>query len=261
MTGRVEGKVCVVTGGAMGLGEADCRLLAREGGKVIIADIADEKGNALAAEIGAEYYHLDVTKEAAWVDLMAHIKASYGKLNVLVNNAGIAGFGHVENTSETLWRKVNAVSTDATFFGMKHAIPLMRDSGEMCSIVNMSSVAGIVGTPYVFAYCAAKGAVRLMSKAAAVHCAQLGDPIRVNSVHPGAIETPMTTGAHAPDPDVPEIDDKSIKTSVYRQGSRVGEPNDIANAVLYLASDESKFTSGTEIIIDNTVTAMEGIVP
>jgi len=261
MTGRVEGKVCIVTGGAMGLGEADCRLLAQEGGKVIIADIADEKGKALADEIGAEYYHLDVTKEAEWVKLMAHVKGKYGKLNVLVNNAGIAGFAHVENTTEELWRKVNAVSTDATFYGMKHAIPLMRGSGELCSIVNMSSIAGIAGTPYVFAYAAAKGAVRLMSKAAAVHCAQLGDKIRVNSVHPGAIETPMTTGAHGQPSYVPEPDETAIKVSQHRAGSRVGEPNDIAYAVLYLASDESKFTSGTEFIIDNTVTATEAVVP
>lgn len=261
MTGRVEGKVCIVTGGAMGLGEADCRLLAAEGARVIIADIADEKGQALAADIGADYVHLDVTRKAAWEALMADVKAKHGKLNVLVNNAGIAGFAHVENTSEALWRKVNAVSSDATFFGMKHAIPLMRESGELCSIINMSSIAGIVGTPYVFAYAAAKGAVRLMSKAAAVHCAQNGDKIRVNSVHPGAIETPMTTGAHAPDPDAPVPDPITERTSTYRAGSRMGEANDIAYAVLYLASDESKYTNGAELIIDNSVTVTEGVVP
>lgn len=260
--GRVEGKVCVVTGGAMGLGEADSRLLASEGGKVIIADIADQKGRALADEIGAEFYHLDVTKESAWVEFFVHVKDSYGKLNVLVNNAGIAIFAHVENTTEEAWRKVNAVSSDATFFGMKHAIPLMRESGEPCSIINMSSIAGIAGAPYVFSYAAAKGAVRLMSKAAAVHCAQNGDQIRVNSIHPGAIETPMTTGQHAPDPSAPEeLDAIGERVSEYRQGSRVGEPNDIGYMVLYLASDESKFISGAEMIIDNTVTVTEGIVP
>ncbi|MDX1581258.1 MAG: SDR family oxidoreductase [Alphaproteobacteria bacterium] len=259
--GRVEGKVCIVTGGAMGLGEADCRLLAREGGKVIVADIADEKGEALAAEIGGEYVHLDVTSEQAWIDLMAHIKSKYGKLNVLVNNAGIAIPAHVENTTEDIWRKVKAVSEDGCFFGMKHAIPLMRESGENCSIINMSSIAGIAGTPYVFAYAAAKGAVRLMSKAAAVHCAQGGDKIRVNSVHPGAIETPMTTGQQKPASPPPEPDSIMEKVSGYRAGSRMGEPNDIGYAVLYLASDESKFVNGEEIIIDNTVTVTEGVVP
>ncbi len=261
MTGRVDGKVCIVSGGAMGLGEADCRLFAAEGGRVIIADIADEKGAALANELGAEFYHLDVTSEQAWIDLMAHVKTTYGKLNVLVNSAGIALPGTVENTTEDIWRKVKAVSEDGVFFGMKHAIPLMRESGEGCSIVNMSSVAGIIGTPYVFAYAAAKGAVRLMSKAAAVHCAQNGDKIRVNSIHPAAIETPMTQGISTPEADLPVEDEITRRTRDYRAGSAMGEPDDIGYMVLYLASDESKFTSGAEMIIDNTITSMEGVVP
>ena len=258
MTGRVEGKVCIVTGGAMGLGESDSRLLTQEGGKVIIADIADEKGKALAAEIGAEYYHLDVTSEAAWVELMAHVKARYGKLNVLVNNAGIVIPATVETCTEEIWRKVNAVSSDATFYGMKHAIPLMRESGEPCSIINMSSIAGIVGVPYVFAYAAAKGAVRLMSKAAAVHCAQNGDKIRVNSIHPGGIVTPMT---QAVGKQVAEAIAKDPRNKPSVRGTRPGEPDDIGWMVVYLASDESKYTNGTEMVVDNTVTSMEGIVP
>jgi 3(or 17)beta-hydroxysteroid dehydrogenase len=258
MTGRVEGKVCIVTGGAMGLGESDSRLLTQEGGKVIIADIADEKGKALAGEIGAEYYHLDVTSEAAWVELMAHVKASYGKLNVLVNNAGIVIPATVETCTEEIWRKVNAVSSDATFYGMKHSIPLMRESGEPCSIINMSSIAGIVGVPYVFAYAAAKGAVRLMSKAAAVHCAQNGDKIRVNSIHPGGIVTPMT---QAVGKQVAEAIAKDPRNKPSVRGTRPGEPDDIGWMVVYLASDESKYTNGTEMVVDNTVTSMEGIVP
>ena len=259
--GRLDGKVCIVTGGAMGLGEASCRLFAQEGAQVIVADIADAKGEALAEELGASFYRLDVTTEDAWVALMAHVKDQYGKLNVLVNNAGIAIPGTVENTSEENWRKVLAVSEDGCFFGMKHAIPLMRESGELCSIINMSSIAGTVGTPYVFAYAAAKGAVRLMSKAAAVHCAQNGDTIRVNSVHPAAIETPMTRGENPPQAELPEEDKITARTRDYRAGSRMGEPDDIAYTVLLLASDESKFTSGTEFVIDNTITSMEGIVP
>lgn len=256
--GRVEGKVCIVTGGAMGLGEADCRLLAAEGAKVIIADIADKEGEALATEIGADYVHLDVTKEDNWVSFLADVKARYGKLNVLVNNAGIVIPGNVETCTEDEWRKVNAVSTDATFYGMKHAIPLMRESGEPCSIINMSSIAGIVGVPYVFAYAAAKGAVRLMSKAAAVHCARNGDSIRVNSIHPGGIVTPMTQKVG---PQVMEAIEKDPRNTAPVGGTTPGEPNDIGYMVLYLASDESKYTNGAELVIDNTVTITEGVVP
>ena len=258
MTGRVEGKVCIVTGGAMGLGEADSRLLAREGGKVIIVDIADDAGTKLAEEIGGEYYSMDVTQEANWEKLIAHVVATYGKLNVLVNNAGIVIPGNVETCTEEEWRKVKAVSEDATFFGMKHAIPAMRESGELCSIINMSSTAGVVGVPYVFAYAAAKGAVRLMSKAAAVHCAQNGDKIRVNSVHPGGIITPMTMDIGAVVQAKLEEDER-FKPPVI--GTAPGEPNDIGYMVLYLAADESKYTNGAEMVVDNTVTSMEGIVP
>jgi 3(or 17)beta-hydroxysteroid dehydrogenase len=258
MTGRVEGKVCIVTGGAMGLGEADSRLLAKEGGKVIIVDIADEKGQELAAEIGGEFYHMDVTAEAPWIELIAHVVDKHGKLNVLVNNAGIVLPGNVETCTEEEWRKVKAVSEDSTFFGMKHAIPAMRASGELCSIINMSSIAGIVGVPYVFSYAAAKGAVRLMSKAAAVHCAQNGDTIRVNSVHPGGIVTPMTTNIG---PVVQAALEADERYKAPMSGTTPGEPNDIGYMVLYLASDESKYTNGAEMVVDNTVSSMEGIVP
>ena len=258
MTDRVKGKVCVVTGGAMGLGEADSRRLAQEGGTVIVADIADAEGQKVADEIGGEYYHLDVTQEAAWVDLIAHVKEKYGKLNVLVNNAGIVIPGTVEGCTEDEWRAQHAVSTDATFYGMKHAIPLMRENGEGCSIVNMSSIAGIAGIPYVFAYAAAKGAVRLMSKAAAVHCAQNGDKIRVNSIHPGGIVTPMTQKVGA---QVEEAMEKDPSNTAPVAGTTPGQPDDIAWMVVYLASDESKYTNGAEMVIDNTVTITEGIVP
>ncbi len=258
MTDRVAGKVCIVTGGAMGLGEADSRRLAQEGGTVIVADIADDEGQKVASEIGGEYYHLDVTNEEAWVNLIAHVKEKYGKLNVLVNNAGIVIPGTVETCSEEDWRAVNAVSTDATFYGMKHAIPLMRESGEGCSIINMSSIAGIAGIPYVFSYAAAKGAVRLMSKAAAVHCAQNGDKIRVNSIHPGGIVTPMTQKVGA---QVAAAMEEDPRNSQPVAGTTPGEPDDIAWMVVYLASDESKYTNGAELVIDNTVTITEGIVP
>lgn len=263
MAGRVEGKVCVVTGGAMGLGEADSRLLAGEGATVIVADINDEKGQAVADDIGGEYYNLDVTKEANWIAFLAHVKDKHGKLNVLVNNAGIVLPANVETCTEDEWRKVNAVSADATFFGMKHAIPLMRESGELCSIINMSSTAGLVGIPMVFSYAAAKGAVRLMSKAAAVHCAQNGDKIRVNSVHPAGMDTPMVrnVGGQIEEAIARDPRNKPASASEDTPNSRIGEPNDIGYMVLYLASDESKFVSGAEMVIDNTITITEGIVP
>jgi 3(or 17)beta-hydroxysteroid dehydrogenase len=253
----MAGKVCIVTGGAMGLGEADTRLLAREGGTVIIADL-NEQGAALADEIGAEFHHLDVTQEDQWVALIGEVKARHGKLNVLVNNAGIVIPGNVETCTEQEWRKVNAVSQDGTFYGMKHAIPVMRESGEQCSIINMSSIAGILGVPYVFAYAAAKGAVRLMTKAAAVHCAQNGDSIRVNSIHPSGIDTPMVQNVGV---QVEAALARDPRITAPVAGSRIGEPDDVAYMVLYLASDESKFVNGAEMVIDNTITITEGVVP
>ena len=172
--------------------------------------------------------------------------------------ASRGGITEEETCTEEEWRKTKAVSEDATFFGMKHAIPAMRDSGELCSIINMSSTAGIVGVPYVFAYAAAKGAVRLMSKAAAVHCAQNGDNIRVNSIHPGGILTPMTTNIG---PVVQAALDADERFKPPITGTTPGEPQDIGYMVLYLASDESKYTNGAEMVVDNTVTSMEGVVP
>ena len=189
---RLEGKVAIVTGAAKGLGEADARLFAAEGARVILTDVDAAAGARVAGEIGASarFIRQDVREEAGWRSLMDTVMADYGRLDVLVNNAGVVEAGSIENTSEADYRFVMAVSADGTFFGCKHAIPLMRRSGG-CSIINMASIASIQGEWTVAAYCAAKGAVESLTRAVAVHCAQGQMNIRCNSVHPSGIVTPM----------------------------------------------------------------------
>jgi NAD(P)-dependent dehydrogenase (short-subunit alcohol dehydrogenase family) len=200
MAGRVEGKVALVTGGASGIGRGCAEALAREGATVIISDVQDDKGPGVAAEIVAaggscDYLHHDVTSEDAWVDTMAEIDRRHGRLDVLVNNAGI-GLGSPSITTMTLadWRRQQAVNVEGVFLGCKHGLLLMRKAGNGGSIINMSSVAGLKGSALLAAYCATKGAVRLFTKSVAMECAQVKDGVRVNSVHPGIIETPIWIG-------------------------------------------------------------------
>lgn len=246
--GRVEGKVALITGGASGLGRADAEILAREGARVILTDINDDAGESAAASIRATggqatFMHHDVSDEAQWQTVIAAIKDQHGQLHTLVNNAGIAVVETIEQCSLESFHRQNAIMSDGVFLGCKHALPLMQESGGG-SIINMSSIASHLGFPIFFAYSAAKGAVRAMSKAIAVHCQVNGYQIRVNSIHPGAIDTPMI------DQTVSDLgmDDKTAISPVG-----LGRPEDVANAVLFLASDESRFISGTEIIIDNTL--------
>jgi NAD(P)-dependent dehydrogenase (short-subunit alcohol dehydrogenase family) len=246
--GRVEGKVALVTGGASGLGEAMVRLLVAHGARVVIADVADAAGRALAAEIGesgtkARFVPLDVTDEAAWERAMDETLAWAGKLSVLVNNAGIALPGDME-MSFADWRRTLAVNLDGTFLGTRAAIRAMTLSGEPGSIINISSTMGMSAEPTTAAYSASKGGVRNLTKAAAVHCAARKLPIRVNSVHPGMCVTPLVQAYLDQHPDqlAPQISAHPI--------GHLGEPNDIAYGVLYLASDESKFMLGSELVID-----------
>lgn len=246
-TGRVEGKVCLVTGGGSGLGRADTVRLAAEGATVIITDVDMEGAKEtarLAGNTSVEVLQQDVVDEERWSAIITDIVERYGKLNVLVNNAGIVIPGTVETAATEDWRKQQQIMSDGVYFGMKYAIPAMVKNGERCSIINMSSTAGLLGYPVVFAYAAAKGAVRAMTKSAAVHCVQSGYKIRVNSLHPSGIDTPMVrnldTGEDAPIAP-PETN-----------GVGIGEADDVANAVLFLASDESKFINGIEMPIDNT---------
>jgi NAD(P)-dependent dehydrogenase (short-subunit alcohol dehydrogenase family) len=252
--GRVEGKVALVTGGASGIGAGCVRTLAREGARVAITDVQDAKGQALAAELGdaAVYLHHDVTSEEAWIEVVAEVERRFGRLDVLVNNAGI-GLGSPSITQMSLadFKRQQAVNVEGVFLGIKHSLPLMRKAGHGGSIINMSSVAGLKGSSLLAAYCATKGAVRLFTKAIALECGEAKDGVRVNSVHPGLIETPIwesITGAREPGANAP-IDLDAMSAMAVPLGVK-GVPDDIANGVLWLASDESRYVTGAELVID-----------
>ncbi|MCZ8132358.1 MAG: SDR family oxidoreductase [Steroidobacteraceae bacterium] len=249
--GRVSGKVAIVTGGASGLGRADCIALAREGAKVLITDVNEAGGTALAAEINAahpgsaHFVKHDVRDEQQWIDVIAEAKRRFGGLHVLVNNAGVVRIVTPETCTLEEFRFQNAVMSEGVFLGCKHAIPAMKDSGGG-SIINMSSTASHLGYPVYFAYSAAKGAVRAMTKAIAVHCQQNKYNVRCNSLHPGAIETPMVANS---------TKDLGLQMEVWQQTPwGLGKPEDVANVVVFLASDESRFVNGAEILVDNAVT-------
>jgi 3(or 17)beta-hydroxysteroid dehydrogenase len=242
--GRVAGKVALVTGAASGLGAADAERLAREGARVILADVADERGEALAATIpGAIYRSVDVRSEAAWAAVIGEIEGLYGRLDILVNNAGIVSFASVEDETLDEFRRLNAIMSEGTFLGCKHAIPLMRRGGGG-SIVNMASVAAIKGVGPIIAYTAAKGAIRAMTRSIAVHCQERNYNIRCNVVLPGAHDTPMTRAALAL---LPAGEAGLDQINARGQGA----PEDVANLVLFLASDESRQITGAEFVIDN----------
>jgi len=247
--GRVDGKVALISGAASGLGAADAAVLAREGATVVLTDIDEATGEATAKSIrsaggNATFLKQDAADEEQWEHVIAAIRKEHGRLDVLVNNAGIVIMGTPEDCALDAFRKQNAVMSEGVFLGCKHALPLMNESGGG-SIINMSSIASHLGYPIYFAYSAAKGAVRSMSKALAVHCQMNGYNIRVNSLHPGAIETAMVAQS-AQELGIENIEDLSPVVGV-------GQPEDVANVVLFLASDESRFVNGSEIIIDNAL--------
>ena len=245
--GRVEGKVAIITGAASGLGEADARLLRKEGASVIMTDINREAGEAIAEEIGAEFVHQDVSEEETWPVLVDGVMERHGRLDVLVNNAGIAVIANVARTTTEIWRRTLAVHLDATFFGCHYALPAMKKSGGG-SIINMSSTAALVGLSPYFAYSAAKGGIRSLTKSVAHYCRERQNGIRCNSVHPGSIDTPMVQAALQSLAD--RMGEDAREQEVDRIAAGIGEPNDIAYGVLYLASDESKFVTGAELVID-----------
>ncbi|WP_101758043.1 SDR family oxidoreductase [Oceanicoccus sp. KOV_DT_Chl] len=253
--GRVENKVAIITGAASGLGLASAQRLAEEGAKVVMTDINVEQGIAAAANIkGAVFIQHDVTSEQAWEGLVNKVVADFGCLDILLNCAGIVQLASIENTSEELWRKINAVGTDGTFFGCKHAVRVMKEQ-HSGSIINMCSTASIQGGPQIFAYAASKSAIRGMTKSIACLSSQEGYGFRCNSVHPGNMSTPMLHGMM----DIVRAHDP--KTAAEMDGIWVGQPIDIANMVLFLASDESASVNGAEMVVDNTVTITEGVVP
>lgn len=255
--GRLQGKVAIITGAAKGLGEADARMFAKEGATVVLTDVDQENGERVASEIGpaAEFHVQDVSKESSWESLINDVVAKHGKLDILVNNAGVVAPGTIETQTEDEYRFVMAVSADATFFGCKYAVKAMKESGGG-SIINMASIASVQGEPIVVAYAAAKGAVESMSRSVAVHCANNGYNIRCNTVHPAGILTPMVENIGA---DLVGRDDLR-PNSESPAPSQLGEPDDIANTVLFLASDESKFINGAAIRVDNAKSVVEGVV-
>ena len=262
MAGRVEGKVALVTGGASGIGRGCAERLAQEGAVVVITDVQDHKGaeavDAIAQAGGkARYLRHDVTDEQAWIDVVADIRGREGRLDILVNNAGIGLGCPIFEMSLADFRRQQALNVEGVFLGVKHGIPLMRQGGGG-SVINISSVAGLTGSPNLAAYCATKGAVRLFTKAVAMECAAARDGVRVNSVHPGIIETPIwltvlpqggpAAGTNAP-PDLDAMTQLAVPLGVK------GYPEDIANGVLWLASEESRYVTGAELVIDGGLTA------
>lgn len=248
--GRVDNKVALISGGGSGLGKASAGMLAQEGAKVAIADINLEAAQQAAAEISsagdeALALELDVRSEASWHACIEQVMARYGKLNILMNNAGVVAGGDVENSSLEEWHKIMSVNLDGVFLGTQCGIRAMRETGEPGSIINMSSIEGMVGHPMVAAYNASKGGVRTLTKSAALYCAQQRLPIRVNSIHPGGISTPLLEAGLAALPP----GERETFVAEHPIG-HLGEPDDVAYGVLYLASDESKFVLGAELVVD-----------
>jgi NAD(P)-dependent dehydrogenase (short-subunit alcohol dehydrogenase family) len=264
---RLRGKVALVTGAASGIGRACAESLAAEGARVVVADVDESTGRAVSDALtargrDARFVALDVTDEAAWASAIARVRSELGALHVLVNNAGICIAAPLLELSYASWRRQLAVNLDGVFLGTKAALPLMAASGGG-SIVNISSVAGLQGVPGLSGYCATKGGVRLFTKAVAIECAQARNGVRVNSIHPGGIETPlwakMASDGLAPAPNDPSIPSRMEGARAAAVAATplgvVGTPADIASGVVYLASDEARFVTGIELTIDGGTSA------
>ena len=248
---RLEGKVALISGGARGMGAAEARLFASEGAKVVLGDVLESEGQQVEAEIAeaggeAVFVPLDVTSEADWQRAVDTAIERFGGLHILVNNAGIWNGGNVETQTVEGWDQIMDINAKGVFLGTRAAIPAMRESGSG-SIVNISSVAGIIGSVGATAYNASKGAVRILTKSTAVQYA--GEGIRCNSVHPGPIETQMIREVY------PDDETRNSRVSAIPMG-RMGEMDDVAKGVLFLASDEASYMTGSELVIDGGATAM-----
>ncbi|MGE0226657.1 MAG: glucose 1-dehydrogenase [Acetobacteraceae bacterium] len=246
---RLTGKVAIISGASSGMGAATARMFVREGAKVVIADVLEAEGKRLADELGASarFEKLDVTNEDSWKAVFAATRQYFGKVNVLVNNAGVSGSAEEDLFSTDAWHRIMAINATGVFLGIKHAVPAMKAAGGG-SIVNMSSVAGVIGSMGIhMAYNASKAAVRLMTKSVAVQHAQ--DGIRANSVHPGLMP-PMRTSGRTADPATRE---KRLSVVPMR---RAGEVNEVVYAVLFLASDESSYMTGSELHVDGGAIAI-----
>lgn len=260
MGGRVQGKKALVTGAAQGLGAAQAAMLARHGAQVLLADInaagAEAQAKAINAEFGAGTAHavaLDVTREDQWIEAIEAASELMGGLSILVNNAGVGVRGNIETCTLADWQRGFAINVDSVFLGCQKALPLMKDT-QPGSIVNISSIAGLIASDTMPGYNASKAAVWMLSKSVALYCAKMGWDIRCNSVHPTFIDTPILDGMVTSTGKPKEV----IMDKLARQIplKRVGHPDDIANGVLYLASDESRFMTGAELKLDGGISAM-----
>lgn len=260
MSGRVAGKLALVTGAAQGLGAAQAAMLAREGAKVMLADINGDGAAAQAEAINAAFgagtafsVQLDVTSEASWIAAIAAAERDLGGLSVLVNNAGIGVRGNIETCTLEEWHRGFAVNVDSVFLGCQKALPLMKDN-QPGSIINISSIAGLIASDTMPGYNASKAAVWMLSKSVALYCAKMGWNIRSNSVHPTFVDTPILDGITKSSGHPKDV----VMGKLARQIplKRVGQPDEIANGVLYLASDESSFMTGAELKLDGGISAM-----
>jgi 3(or 17)beta-hydroxysteroid dehydrogenase len=257
MTDRLAGKVALITGGASGLGANAAVLMAQEGAKVVVADIAADRGKAVADKLASagHFVQLDVTSEDNWKAAIAETVDKFGAIHVLLNSAGIGLSKTVEDITLEEWRRVHAIDLDGVFLGCKHGVAEIKKHTHKLggSVINISSISGIIAGANMAAYNSAKAGVRLLSKSVALHCAKSGYNIRCNSVHPAFISTPMVEAplAAASDPD------KARKRLLRMVPiGKIGEPNDIGYMILYLASEESKFVTGAEMVVDGGCTAM-----
>ena len=247
--GKLDNKVALITGAAQGIGKSCAEMLVEAGAQVVLADVQQEEGQKAATEIGekAAFRNLDATSEADWQETCDWIVDTYGRLDILVNNAGISPASNIEDTSLEFWRKVMSLNVDGVFLGCKYGIGAMKKAGNGGSIINMSSGAAMRANGNLTAYNTSKAAVAMMTKSVALHCGQTKTGIRCNSVHPGTIRTRMVTDY------VDTLPDPAAALEAMSSGSvigRLGEPEDVAQMVLYLASDESSFITGSEMVVD-----------
>ncbi|MEK9836603.1 MAG: glucose 1-dehydrogenase [Deltaproteobacteria bacterium] len=251
--GRLEGKTALVTGAASGIGLQTSIRLAEEGARVMMTDINLEKVRQQAEKLGANatFLKLDITEEEEWISVLDETVKRFDRLDILVNSAGMVLIADVEQITLEDWRKVHAVNLDGTFLGCKHGVRVMKEFGAG-SIINLSSVSGMIGGFNLAAYNSSKGAVRMLTKSVALHCARAGYGIRCNSIHPTFIETPMLESMIRDSPDPEKARQTLVRQVPLR---RIGKPDDVANMIVYLASDESTFVTGTEMVIDGGVIA------